>query len=265
MSEAPDVSRQSRDALVDYVRAITPARLFLDGSASSYTTSDLLRLRADHAAARDAVAQPFATDVEWWRDVDSKDPPVHVRTLARDHTTYLRRPDLGRRMDDDSRTRLAERYAGPPRTLCVAVAGGLSAQATHSYGPALLAAISQHARRQTWTQGPLVVIDYARVGLLNDLGIVTRASVVVLLIGERPGLAVADSLSAYLAYRPRPTDTDAHRNLVAGIHERGVSIAEAAERVADLISGMLSAQRSGVALKAPDRHYDRVLPPSDRG
>ena len=264
MSETNDVAPQDQDALEDYVRALTPARLFLNGATTSYSTRDLLRLRADHAAARDAVGQPFESDAAYWRVDDAMEPPVHVRTLVPDHTTYLRRPDLGRRLDDDSRTRLADSYAGAPRTLCVAVTGGLSAQAAHSYGPALLAAITQHARRQSWTQGPLVVIDHARVGVLNDLGATTRASVVVLLIGERPGLAVADSLSAYLAYRPRPSDTDAHRNLVAGIHERGVSIADAAHRVADLVSSMLRAERSGVSLKAADRPHDHALPPSGR-
>jgi ethanolamine ammonia-lyase small subunit len=104
-----------------------------------------------------------------------------------------------------------------------------------------------------WTLGRTFAIRYCRVGILNDIGEALDPSVVVLLIGERPGLATADSLSAYLAYRPRSGQTDAHRNLISNIHDRGTSPEEASVRILDLAQQMMVKTLSGVAIKEEPR------------
>ncbi len=105
------------------------------------------------------------------------------------------------------------------------------------------------ANRRGWTLGQPFVIRYCRVGILNDIGDVLDPAVVVLLIGERPGLATAESLSAYMAYRPRSGHTDAQRNLISNIHARGIGHDEAAQRILDLAEEMMERKTSGVELK----------------
>jgi ethanolamine ammonia-lyase small subunit len=115
--------------------------------------------------------------------------------------------------------------------------------------PALLPLLDDEARRRGWSFGRPFFVRRCRVGVLNDVGELLDPAVVVLLIGERPGLATAESLSAYLAYRPRPGDTDARRNLISNIHARGVGPAEAAARIAALADRMRRLETSGVTVK----------------
>jgi ethanolamine ammonia-lyase small subunit len=93
------------------------------------------------------------------------------------------------------------------------------------------------------------VIRYCRVGILNEIGELLRPKVAILLIGERPGLATAESLSAYMAYRPKAQDTDANRNLISNIHARGVSTEQAAQRILNLAASMMTTQKSGCELR----------------
>jgi ethanolamine ammonia-lyase small subunit len=113
----------------------------------------------------------------------------------------------------------------------------------------LLPLLAQHVHERGWRLGRPFVIRYCRVGVLNDIGPLLDPAVVVLLIGERPGLATAASLSAYMAYRPRPGDTDAQRNLISNIHERGVNPEAAARRIVALAVQMRLHQKSGVTIK----------------
>ncbi len=129
------------------------------------------------------------------------------------------------------------------------IGDGLSAAAVAAQVPALLPRLEEEARRRGWGFGRPFVVRYCRVGVMNDVGELLGPGVVVLLIGERPGLATADSLSAYLAHRPRPGDTDARRNLVSNIHARGVGPDEVARRVAALAAQMFRLGCSGVAVK----------------
>jgi len=133
--------------------------------------------------------------------------------------------------------------------LQVAIGDGLSAAAVVSQVPALLPLLEAGANERGWTFGQPFVIRHCRVGVLNDLGAALDPAVVVLLIGERPGLASAESLSAYMAFRPRAGHTDAHRNLISNIHARGIASRVAAERIVALADQMMRAQASGVAIK----------------
>jgi ethanolamine ammonia-lyase small subunit len=133
--------------------------------------------------------------------------------------------------------------------LQIAIADGLSAAAVRAQVPDLLTLLAVEANHRSWRLGQPFFIRHGRVGVLNDLGEVIDPMVAVLLIGERPGLATAESLSAYMAYRPRKGDDDAHRNVVSNIHSRGVSPRQAALRIAQLAAQMMKQAASGIAIK----------------
>lgn len=234
--------------LVRKVRERTPARLLVGRSGTAYRTSTLLELRLDHAFARDAVA----AEVDLARDLGpgflERWGLFEVRSRAASKAEFLLRPELGRSLSDEAVATIRDQCpAGAD--LQVAVADGLSAAAVVAQVPELLAALAVETGRRGWSLGRPFFVRYGRVGLLNDIGRLLEPRVIVLLIGERPGLVTAESLSAYMAYQPRPGQTDADRNLVANIHARGVPPAEAARRVLNLADQMIRLGTSGVAVK----------------
>jgi ethanolamine ammonia-lyase small subunit len=234
--------------LIAAARERTPARVLAGRAGSSYRTPTLLGLRQDHAAARDAVW----AEVDLARACGSEFVQGHglfeVQTRATSKEQFLLRPDLGRRFGEDARKTIAANCpAGAD--LQIVIGDGLSAAAVARQVPALLPALQDAAVASGWKVGRPFFVRYCRVGILNDVGDVLDPEVVVLLIGERPGLATAESLSAYMAYRPRPGHTDAQRNLISNIHSRGVSVAEAARRIVALAQRMRQLTASGVTVK----------------
>ena len=133
--------------------------------------------------------------------------------------------------------------------LQIAIGDGLSVPAVSIQVPALLPLLCAGAEARGWRLGRTLVVRYCRVGILNEVGEILQPRVAVLLIGERPGLATAESLSAYMAYRPGTRQTDADRNLISNIHSRGVAPADAATRILNLAAQMIKAGRSGYSLK----------------
>jgi ethanolamine ammonia-lyase small subunit len=131
----------------------------------------------------------------------------------------------------------------------IAIGDGLSVKAVAAQVPALLPLLMAGAGERGWRTGRLFVIRYCRVGVMNEIGELLKPEAVVLLVGERPGLATAESLSAYLAYRPLAGHSDAQRNLVSNIHAKGVETAAAAARILKLVEDMLRERTSGVHLK----------------
>lgn len=226
--------------------ARTPARLMTGRAGPGYRTATALKLREDHAAARDAVHAEL--DLPAFGDERlQRFALVLVRTRARSKAEYLMRPDLGRRLDDADRERLTpECPAGAD--LQVVIGDGLSATAVACQAPQLLDRLADGCRRRGWRFGRPFAVRHCRVGVMNDVGDWLRPEVVVLLIGERPGLATAESLSAYLAYRPRAGHTDADRNLISNIHDRGVQTDAAADRVLALAEQFRCAGRSGAGI-----------------
>jgi ethanolamine ammonia-lyase small subunit len=171
-----------------------------------------------------------------------------VATRADSKTLFLMRPDLGRRLDDTACSEVS-RHCPTRCDLQVVIGDGLSAAAVVAQVPTLLPLLAEEATGRNWTFGKPFVVRHCRVGVLNDVGELLHPAVVVLLIGERPGLATAASLSAYMAYRPRPGHTDAQRNLISNIHARGIPPTAAAPRILALADKMRRLQRSGVAVK----------------
>jgi ethanolamine ammonia-lyase small subunit len=238
--------------LIDLVRARTPARLLVGRSGSSYRTRTQLELREDHAAARDAVHSELDLDRDFEPDFLKSRGIFLADSRATSKAEYLLRPDLGRRLDQASLEQI-RRDCPCGLDLQIAIGDGLSPAAVAAQVPRLLPMLEAGAAGRGWTLGRTFAIRYCRVGILNDIGEALDPSVVVLLIGERPGLATADSLSAYLAYRPRSGQTDAHRNLISNIHDRGTSPEEASVRILDLAQQMMVKTLSGVAIKEEPR------------
>lgn len=236
--------------LAEVARRATPARLFDDGPVAAYSTQAALRLRGDHAAARDAVH----------RDLDSEGPLAQLprlSTQARDRDEYLVRPDLGRRLDEVSRERAAAMGSGP-YDVQVVVGDGLSVVAVESHAPIVLEGLEREARTRGWSLAPPMMIRQCRVGVLNDLGPVVDAPLLIVLIGERPGLAISDSMSAYFAWRPGPGASDADRNLISNIHDHGVAPSLAARRIAELADLIRMRETSGVAVKEVRRDHGEL-------
>jgi ethanolamine ammonia-lyase small subunit len=241
---------------------LTPARIALGRTGASLPTREVLAFAHAHAQARDAVTTPFDSA----RTVGEIEAlglrAVEVASAAVDRATYLRRPDLGRRLSEASRARLAQ-AAKAPCDLAIVVADGLSSTAVHAHAAALLGALQPLAEAAAWRLGPVAVASQARVALGDEVGEILRARLVILLVGERPGLSSPDSLGAYLTFAPRVGRTDAERNCVSNIRGAGLSYPAAAFRIAWLAREGLRLGLTGVALK-DDSDLEALSAPAAR-
>ena len=243
-----DLSEHDLSEIIKKVRAQTPARLLAGRSGAAYRTNTQMELREAHATARDAVR----AELNLFRDLGDRFIRnwnlFEVCSWAASKDEYLLRPDLGRLLNDESR---AEVIANCPtgHDLQIVIGDGLSVTAVAMQIPRLLPSLCERARIRGWSFGRIFVIRHCRVGILNQIGDLLVPKVAVLLIGERPGLATAESLSAYMAYRPKTSDTDANRNLISNIHARGVSTEHAVQRILDLAASMMKTHRSGCQLR----------------
>jgi ethanolamine ammonia-lyase small subunit len=233
---------------VRIIQARTPARILVGRVGPAYRTGTQLALRRDHAAALDAVHAEVSLARDFGPGLVERHRLFEVGTRAAGKAEYLMRPDLGRRLGEAARAEVVRQC---PRgvDLQVVIGDGLSAAAVVRQVPALLPLLEAEAGRRGWSFGRPFLVHYCRVGVLNDVGELLDPAVVVLLIGERPGLMTAESLSAYMAFRPRPGDTDARRNLISNIHARGVLPDVAVQRVLALAEKMRAMDASGVAVK----------------
>jgi ethanolamine ammonia-lyase small subunit len=241
------------------IRARTPARILVGRAGAAYLTATQMDLRAAHAAARDAVRAEL--------DLQSALGPAFVKqwglfeveTQATSKDQFLMRPDLGRRFSETARQEITKRCPRD-RDIQIAIGDGLSVPAIASQVPALLPLLTEGAAARGWKVGQAFVIRHCRVGILNDIGELLSPQVAVLLIGERPGLATAESLSAYMAYRPRPDHTDANRNLISNIHARGVGPQSAATRILHLAARMMEARGSGCEIREQGPSLEEGVP-----
>lgn len=234
--------------MIERIRGRTPARVLVDRAGAAYLTSTQLELRRAHAAAKDAVRAEFDLNQHLGDRLVHDFNLFEVSTQAGSKDEYLLRPDLGRRFTEDA-ARTIEARCPHHRDLQIVAGDGLSVTALAAQVPALLPLLAQHARNRGWTLGQPFAVRYCRVGILNHVGELLDPHVVVLLIGERPGLATAESLSAYLAFQPRFGHTDAQRNLISNIHARGVPPQAAVTRIVNLAAQMMREGRSGVEVK----------------
>ncbi|MBJ7405620.1 MAG: ethanolamine ammonia-lyase subunit EutC [Bradyrhizobium sp.] len=238
------------------LRAFTPARVALGRSGASLPTKALLDFTLDHARARDAVHAAFDTP-RLVAELGALGLAVtEASSRAVDRGQYLRRPDLGRQLDAASVEALT-RVASEPCQVAVVVGDGLSAAAVHAHAVAVLTRLLPLlAADDAVAIGHIVVASGARVALGDEIGCILGAHMIVMLIGERPGLSAPDSLGAYLTFAPQPGRTDAERNCVSNIHHAGLSHDEAAFKIAWLVREGMAREVTGVALK--DESADRA-------
>jgi ethanolamine ammonia-lyase small subunit len=228
------------------LRRATPARIGLGRSGTGLPTAAHLDLQLAHARARDAVHAAFDAESIAAQIRDCGLEPILLRSAAADRTTYLRRPDLGRRLDTESRERLIGRPASPI-DIAFVIADGLSATAVHVHAGALLT--ETLARLDPALRiGPVAIVEGGRVAIGDEIGGILGAALVAVLIGERPGLSAADSLGVYITWQPAPGTIDAARNCLSNIHAAGLPIAPAAERLAALLKAARDHRMTGVAL-----------------
>jgi ethanolamine ammonia-lyase small subunit len=227
------------------LRRFTAARIALGRVGDGLPTERVLEFELAHARARDAVHAPL--DVEQLAAELRSFAAVVVASEAKSRTEYLQRPDRGRRLDAASRARLKRgRFDA-----ALVVADGLSARAVHHNAPPLVAQLHKLLPELDWA--PLTTVVNGRVAIGDDIARALGASLVVVLIGERPGLSAADSLGAYLTFDPKPGVTrDAGRNCVSNIRPGGLSIDAAARRIAALVTMARRIGLSGVGLKEDD-------------
>src|SRR5277367_2476817 len=265
---AEDSSKRAADGLaatsdwpemVRKIRARTPARILVGRAGPAYRTETQLQLREDHAAARDAVRAELDVNAAFGAEFVERWKLFDVRSRASSKDEYLQHPSLGRAFDDASRSEIVRRCAAE-RDVQIAIGDGLSVPAIGAQVPRLLPLLVEGAVARGWSVGQTFIIHHCRVGIVNEIGELLRPRMVLLLIGERPGLATAESLSAYMAYQPDRTHSDANRNLISNIHGRGLSADEAAARILNLCAQMMKLRVSGVTLKESAGHESESLP-----
>ena len=221
----------------EQLREFTAARIALGRAGHSLPTRELLAFQLAHAKARDAVHDPL--DVRSFSQLN----PILLKSAAHDRTTYLRRPDLGRRLHPESTDRLTR---GEWDAVLI-IADGLSATAVHRHAVPLIDALMADLD-ETWRVAPTCIVEQGRVAIGDEIGERMGAKLAVVLIGERPGLSSPDSLGVYLTWSPRIGRTDAERNCVSNIRPEGLDPALAGRRVAGLMRAARDRQLTGVGL-----------------
>jgi ethanolamine ammonia-lyase small subunit len=230
------------------LRDFTPARVDLGRAGHSVPTRELLEFQLAHANARDAVNTPL--DVRMLTsELSSQNVAfVSLTSQAPGRATYLRRPDLGRRLSIDSRTRLES--VDHSYEAVFVIADGLSALAVHRHAVPLLT----HVLAQLdWRIAPVAIVEQGRVAIGDEIGELLNTPLAVVLIGERPGLSSPDSLGVYLTWQPRVGRSDAERNCISNIRADGLSYHAAAQKLLFLMNESRRLKLSGVALKEDSR------------
>ncbi|MGH9528626.1 MAG: ethanolamine ammonia-lyase subunit EutC [Terriglobales bacterium] len=234
------------------LRNYTSARVALGRSGSSIVTTDILDFQLAHAQARDAVKVEF--DVEHFaqrvrREVPALEefsiPVLTLNSAARDRETFVRRPDLGRVLAEES----APFLKPSPCDVAFVIADGLSAAAPERNAIPLFNAAVPILFEAGWIFGPVCVVKHARVAIGDQIGSRLGASLSVVLIGERPGLSSHESLGAYITWQPRPGRTDAERNCISNIRTGGLNPLAAAQRLFWYLNEARFRKLSGTALK----------------
>jgi ethanolamine ammonia-lyase small subunit len=238
--------------LATHLRTLTPARVALGRTGVSLQTRDLLDFQRAHAQARDAVhARLEAATLAVHLAQITGLSVFRLHSAAPNRTTYLQRPDLGRKLNETSQAQLANHlnFANPagPFDLVLIVADGLSALSIERHVSPLL--IELLPALASWKLTPICIVEQGRVAIGDEIGSALAAQISLVLIGERPGLSSPDSLGAYITWDPRPGRTDAERNCISNIRAEGLSYTQAAAQLGSYLTEARRRQLTGVALK----------------
>ena len=219
----------------------TPARLGSGKAGPRYKTLTMLRFRADHAAAQDAVFSQVPEDFA------QKNGMVEVQTRCQSKDEYLTRPDHGRCFDEETQKKIRAAIPGTPRVQIV-VGDGLSSAAITANAMDCMEALREGLKLKGIDPGTPIFVRYCRVGAGDAIGDITGCELVCMLVGERPGLVTDKSMSAYITYKPHTGVSESARTVVSNIHAQGTPAVEAGAHIAGLIETILRKQVSGVGL-----------------
>jgi len=233
------------------LRRLTPARIALGRTGTSMPTSAQLDFQYAHAQARDAVHLPFDHRGLSSQLAERGRESLLLHSAATDRNSYLQRPDLGRKLSDESAQTLRDYARNHPGgvDLAVVVADGLSALAVHRHTLPFLVRMEEQTAAEGWSLSPVILVEQGRVAVADEIGELLGAKMVVILIGERPGLSSPDSLGLYFTYNPKVGLTDAYRNCISNVRLEGLSYGMAAHRLLYLMREACRRQLSGVSLK----------------
>ncbi|WP_065873695.1 ethanolamine ammonia-lyase subunit EutC [Pseudomonas sp. 52 E 6] len=233
------------------LRRLTPARIALGRTGTSIPTNAQLDFQYAHAQARDAVHLPFDHAGLSSQLAERRRDSLLLHSAAADRHSYLQRPDLGRRLSDESAQTLRDHAEANPGgvDLAVVVADGLSALAVHKHTLPFLTRMEEQTHAEGWSLSPVILVEQGRVAVADEIGQLLGARMVVILIGERPGLSSPDSLGLYFTYNPKVGLTDAYRNCISNVRLEGLSYGMAAHRLLYLMREACRRQLSGVNLK----------------
>lgn len=233
------------------LRRLTPARIALGRTGTSMPTSAQLDFQYAHAQARDAVHLPFDHAGLSSQLAERGRASLLLHSAATDRNSYLQRPDLGRKLNDESAQTLRDYALADPGgvDLAIVVADGLSALAVHRHTLPFLTRMEDQIVNDGWSVSPVILVEQGRVAVADEIGELLGAKMVVILIGERPGLSSPDSLGLYFTYNPKVGLTDAYRNCISNVRLEGLSYGMAAHRLLYLMREACRRQLSGVNLK----------------
>lgn len=222
----------------------TAARLGVGRAGSRYLTTSSLRFRADHAAAMDAVFSKVNQ-----KDLDDLNQEIlQVKTLCTNKDEYITRPDYGKKFDEET-SKMIKDYAIANANVQIIIGDGLSSAAIGANIKDVLPSLEQGLKSFNLSLSKLIFVEYARVGAMDAISELTNADVTLILIGERPGLATAESMSAYIAYKATVCMPEARRTVISNIHKRGTPAIEAGAQIATIVKKMVDEKVSGLDLK----------------
>lgn len=223
------------------IKSTTPARIGVWRAGNRFKVNPWLRFRMDLAAAKDAVLQEVDPELI------EKLGLFTVQTVVKDKDEYLTRPDLGRKLSEEAKQIISEKCIKSPDVQLV-VADGLSSTAIEANALDFIPAFEEAIKNYGLKMGTPFFVKYGRVALMDDIGELLNPTVLVELVGERPGLVTARSMSAYMCYKPNKNTIESDRTLVSNIHDGGLPPVEAGAHVASIVKKIFDAKASGLKL-----------------
>ncbi|MDR6564129.1 MULTISPECIES: ethanolamine ammonia-lyase subunit EutC [unclassified Arcicella] len=238
-----------------FLQNYTPARIARGRAGHSLPTAELLKFQSDHAQARDAVYSEIQiSSLQEAFMLNFKIEVLPLQSEVKSRSQYLQRPDLGRTISQLSRETLSKKES-TEADICFVIADGLSAKAINEHSLPFLQLLLPKLQADNWKIAPICIVEQGRVAIADEIGFLLKASIVVILIGERPGLTSADSMGAYITYQPQVGLTDESRNCVSNIRPEGLNYVLATEKIFYLLNEIKGKKISGVQLKDEMANY----------
>jgi ethanolamine ammonia-lyase small subunit len=230
------------------LKKLTNARIALGRAGISVPVNEMLQFKMAHAQARDEVFSLLNMNALLQQLNDFNLAVYHLKSQASDKHIYLKRPDLGRRLHEDSVKQLTD-LKNTSHTVCITITDGLSATAVNNHAIQILALLIPMLTALKLNIAPICLVENGRVAIADETASLLNSKLSLILIGERPGLSSPDSLGAYITYQPRPGLTDESRNCISNIRPEGLSYKQATDRISYLIREAIHLKLSGIGLK----------------